>query len=623
MAARSEFRDSSGASGCGGGFAPFDVEVRYRGGGGEKLRYVVRRQSKPVTAEACVEELRRHAGREAVASDYDVEVAFEGERARCVAGDQLLRRSCTLHVWEAVADPDAEFVVVLTDESRGAVASPPDFAYATVKGLFVPTLGGGDAAGVAVLNLLDDLVPFNVCEDEVVAVRVATERCYDRRDGALRTFEADGRTLGQAAARLEPQCTAFDVMRVGRRKRRVHLVHVAIARERLASLHDQACQIHCCVQVTAMPASLTMILFVEADEVDGLLRGMTVQDLVCLIVARNRHRVTRRHLARFDSPSSAERLVDLVEKDCCSVSGRVEEPGAGWSRVLYFDTKAREAALAPRPIDGVGPRIVRFDVKVADNRFISVGSLRPPPLECATPMQLNDLDVPCEAPTVAILVEDGATGEILLARSLSLTEAGSWFSVREVSTIALSEAEKDNPGLSTEDAPWVAYHSSDARLTAARWPELEALVHRGFPSRRAPGGMWRTAPDEGDQLGTLFDRRGDFFGDEDPRPCRGVLLLSVGPVAWADVDFLLYLDLSPHGSHEIVASVARRDVAASESVKALLIAVFRNYATYRRSGKPALRADSTSLQLECSRRPRSRARIHAPRDDRSSRTERH
>ena len=39
------------------------------------------------------------------------------------------------------------------------------------------------------------------------------------------------------------------------------------------------------------------------------------------------------------------------------------------------------------------------------------------------------------------------------------------------------------------------------------------------------------------------------------------------------------------------------------------------------SGQP--KGDSTSLQLECSRRPRSRARIDAPRDDRSSKTERH
>ena len=217
----SEFRDSS-ASGCGGGWADISVILEWSDPGGRRRHYNCA-LAKPRTIQWVVDDWERNVG-VAVPPGAVAYVSERGAPCAPFPRSRLVRESCEIVFKEADA-AGAELVVVVTDESAGIAASPPNFASITARGV---ELGGRPWAGsVRELGALVCGFPFEPQDAHTARVYVACDPCSLDRDAVVAAFDAE-RKIDGVYERVRPTIPVAEAAAFARRMRRTHLVHLEL-----------------------------------------------------------------------------------------------------------------------------------------------------------------------------------------------------------------------------------------------------------------------------------------------------------------------------------------------------------------------------------------------------------
>ena len=427
----SEFRDSS-ASGCGGGWADISVILEWSDPDGRRRHYNCA-LAKPRTIQWVVDDWERSVG-VAVPSGAVAYVSERGAPCAPVPRSRLVRESCEI-VFKAAGAAGAELVVVVTDESAGIAASPPDFASITARGV---ELGGRPWAGsVRELGALLCAFPFEPRDAHTARVYVACDPCSLDRDAVVAAFDAE-RKIDGVYERVRPTIPVAEAAAFARRMRRTHLVHLELQGGRLAADQDEDCSLRLEVQVRGMPGNLVVQDVISRLDVDNVLRRVTVSEFVAMYVSKNATRVTRLVVAATPLRKSLDRrLIDLVAGTATTAEGIVDTAPAEWD-------VARDVLCPGRLRLGQrGPRMIRLKVVCED---AAVGDGRFPPLLRGPVGERDGFDnLGGDEPPIVVFVTDEKTGDVLLARSIAGTEACLWFTLHDVWTRLRGELLLDNP----------------------------------------------------------------------------------------------------------------------------------------------------------------------------------
>ncbi|KAH8076064.1 hypothetical protein JL721_47 [Aureococcus anophagefferens] len=540
----SEFRDSS-ASGCGGGWADISVILEWSDPVGRRRHYNCA-LAKPRTIQWVVDDWERNVG-VAVPSGAVAYVSERGAPCAPFPRSRLVRESCEIVFKEADA-AGAELVVVVTDESAGIAASPPNFASITARGV---ELGGRPWAGsVRELGALLCAFPFEPQDAHTARVYVACDPCSLDRDAVVAAFDAE-RKIDGVYERVRPTIPVAEAAAFARRMRRTHLVHLELQGGRLAADQDEDCSLRLEVQVRGMPGNLVVQDIISRHDVDNVLRRVTVSEFVAMYVSKNATRVTRLVVAATPLRKSLDRrLIDLVAGTATTAEGMVDTALAEWDVALDV--------LCPGPLrlGQRGPRMIRLKVVCED---AAVGDGRFPPLLRGPVGERDGFDnLGGDEPPVVVFVTDEKTGDVLLARSIAGTEANLWFTLQDVWTRLRGELLLDNPYMeSSNGAVPTAFYSTNERICALDWKALERTAGTDLlgaplvPHRGGRSVLERVDEPDDVKLGDLFPH--------DPAPgrraSRGILGVSLRGIEWAQVDLVLRVG---NGSGDLFGATSSR-----------------------------------------------------------------
>jgi hypothetical protein len=573
-----------------GGWAPFDVKLRYYYNHLGAMRIYVCRPDRPQTIDWCVRDWQRKTvDRLPASSDLVASVELASGDERPMEVDALVRESCTIVLRKKIFDEDAELLVVVTDASPGLSSSKPGLL--PLSRVVSNSIESLPAISLLATTLKEAMAREGMTEGDIVSsdaeLRVAVGYSDLDRVEVLRRFE-ESRFIEGPAHALEKTTSLKQFVSLARERRRTHVLHIHLPSvqtllSKLAALNT--CTICCEIRVVGMPSTLRVVR--QCDEPHAWLRMRPLVQILKQIVHEHQAEITERHVTVApwalvkDKHALFWQLMYLVESAKNKIYAQID------GRSLPVEDA--RTPLLDRFVPELRPRFVKLEVDLLDDspqartyRTLENNTYsqetpfdHEPPPTLGRPRSADD----STCPSVLVLVRDLDANDILSVRTLRITGA---YATRTVSDVALEcfaetmqEHEDARPTEATE-TNLSAQASTDPTLCVMDWKNIERLLSEKRTQTLGP--LLRSfSKVDAAYVADAFPAQEDEY---DVMPYRGVLIVGLEGLAWAETGFRLHLGY--RGQEEQFFSTQTflrpQEVQQCESMRHLLTILFERVA---------------------------------------------